>query len=536
MGATSPVANARRREMYLPKSIIRLPGKENTFMNTLRISLLFGLTTLVSLAAEPLRIGNRWEPFVDHHLIDRMEGTSLRLHPPRYSGVALPYNDPWDRDASGYATIIEDKGLYRLYYRGGPTDSSAGKKEGETSFFCYAESRDGIAWVKPKLGLVEFRGSKDNNILLAPAPRDDPYTQSLSPFLDTRRGVPESERYKAIGGQWPQGLYVLVSPDGINWKKWREQPVFKDGAFDSQNVAFWSELEQCYVLYFRVFTSWTDYSSKNFQLGGFRTISRTTSPDLVRWSEPKRMTFGNTPLEHLYTNHTRPYFRAPHIYLSTPMRLVPGRRFLTDEELIAQKVGKGFLAITGHNHNIPNELSDTVLMTSRGGTRYDRTFMEAFVRPGLDRGNWVSRNGVPATGLVQTGPNEMSLYVGQNYVQPTAHLARYTLRLDGFASVNAPYAGGEMTTKPFVVEGAQLVLNCSTSANGDVRVEVQTAEGEPIPGFTLEECALLVGDSVDRVVSWNTRPDLSSLRGQAVRLRFVMKDADLFALGIRAAR
>lgn len=478
----------------------------------------------------PLDIGSRWELMVDHHLIERMDGVDLKLHEPRHAGTALKFDDSWDRDSSNYATVIEDKGLYRLYYRGGPADSSAGRREGETSYFCYAESRDGINWVKPQLGLVEFRGSKNNNILLAPAPREDPYTQSLSPFLDTRPGVPEDERYKAVGGQWPQGLYVLVSPDGINWRKWRDEPVFKNGAFDSQNVAFWSELEQCYVLYFRVFTGWVDYSTSNFQLSGYRTISRTTSPDLVNWTEPQRMTFGPTPLEHLYTNHTRPYFRAPHLYVATPMRFVPGRRFLTDDEMDAQKIGKGFRAISGHNHNIPNEVSDTVLMTSRGGTRYDRTFMESFIRPGLDKGNWVSRNGVPATGFVQTGPAEMSIYVCQNLVQPTAHLARYTLRLDGFASVNALYAGGEMITKPLLVSGAQLVLNSATSAAGSIRVEIQTADGEPIPGFTLEECPVLVGDSIERGVGWVTGSDLSALKGRAVRLRFVMKDADLFAL------
>jgi len=278
-----------------------------------------------------------------------------------------------------------------------------------------------------------------------------------------------------------------------------------------------------------VFTGWTDYAQK-FRVDGFRSIARTTSKDLVNWTPGLRMTFGDTPLEELYTNHTRPYFRAPHIYLATPMRLVHDRRFLTDAEMDEQKLGKGFRAITGHNHNIPNEVSDTVFMTTRGGTRYDRTFMEAFVRPGLDKGNWVSRNGVPATGLVQTGPNELSIYVGQNYVQPTAHLGRYTLRLDGFASVSAGYAGGEMLTKPFVVEGARLALNYSTSAAGGLRVEIQTPDGEAIPGYTLQECPVMVGDSVDRTVSWAATSDLTPLRGQTVRLKFILKDADVFAL------
>jgi hypothetical protein len=498
------------------------------------LTLLASLSCLSLFGAEPLKIGNRLELFVDRYLIEQLDGADLRLHPPQYAGVALPFNDPWDRDMSNYATIIEDNGLYRLYYRGGPADASAGKAEGSTSYFCYAESRDGLTWVKPKLGLVEFEGSRENNILLAPAPREDPYTQSISPFIDTRPGVPADERYKAIGGQWPQGLYVLVSPDGIKWRKWRDQPVFKNGAFDSQNVAFWSETEQCYVLYFRIFTGWTDYTAKNFRVDGVRSISRTTSPDLINWSEPSRMSFGDTPLEQLYTNHTRPYFRAPHIYFSTPMRLVPGRRFLTDAELDAQQVGKGFRGISGHNHNIPNEVSDTVLMSSRGGTRFDRTFMEAFVCPSLDKGNWISRNGIPVTGFIRTGPNEMSMLVAQNLVQPTAHLGRYRLRLDGFASVHAGYSGGCLVTKPFVVEGDRLVLNYSTSAAGGLHVEIQTPEGDAIPGYTLQECPVIVGDSVERAVSWATTSDLKPLRGQAVRLKFVLKDADLYSLRIRA--
>jgi len=227
-------------------------------------------------------------------------------------------------------------------------------------------------------------------------------------------------------------------------------------------------------------------------------------------------------------------FRAPHIYFSTPMRLVPGRRFLTDAELDAQQVGKGFRGISGHNHNIPNEVSDTVLMSSRGGTRFDRTFMEAFVRPGLDKGNWISRNGIPVTGFIRTGPNEMSVLVAQNLVQPTAHLGRYRLRLDGFASVHAGYSGGCLVTKPFVVEGDRLVLNYSTSAAGGLHVEIQTPEGDAIPGYTLQECPVIVGDSVERAVSWATTSDLKPLRGQAVRLKFVLKDADLYSLRIPA--
>ena len=112
-------------------------------------------------------------------------------------------------------------------------------------------------------------------------------------------------------------------------------------------------------------------------------------------------------------------------------------------------------------------------MTTRGGAVYDRTFREAFLRPGVGLENWTSRSNFPALGLVQTGPEEMSLFVNQNYAQPTAELRRYSLRLDGLASLRAPADGGEWTSRPLMVDGRRLELNVATSAGGGVRVEIQ---------------------------------------------------------------
>ena len=96
---------------------------------------------------------------------------------------------------------------------------------------------------------------------------------------------------------------------------------------------------------------------------------------------------------------------------------------------------------------LPGALSDTVLISSRGGTRVDRTFLEAFVRPGEDNNDWVARSNYPALGILPTSDRELSLYVARHYGQPTAYLERLSLRIDGFASVSAGYAGGEMVTR-----------------------------------------------------------------------------------------
>jgi hypothetical protein len=127
----------------------------------------------------------------------------------------------------------------------------------------------------------------------------------------------------------------------------------------------------------------------------------------------------------------------------------------------------------------------------------------------------------------------MSLYVMRHNQQPTAHLERLVLRVDGFASLHAPYAGGEMTTKRFCFRGQELVLNYATGAAGHVRVELQDAGGAPIQGYALEDADPITGDEIERVVSWGGRRDLSGLSGQPVRMRVQLVDADLYSFQFR---
>ena len=103
-------------------------------------------------------------------------------------------------------------------------------------------------------------------------------------------------------------------------------------------------------------------------------------------------------------------------------------------------------------------------------------------------------------------------------------------RTDGFASVFAPREGGEFVTKPFTFSGNTLNLNFATSAAGSIRVELQDAGGEPIDGYALADCAEVFGDAIDYAVRWTKGTDVSSLAGKPVRLRFVLREADLFAM------
>jgi len=457
-------------------------------------------------SSEVINIDSRLELFTDYFLIDSLKNTQLVLHEPEDKGPVLYYDKPWEGLFCGYTTVIKCKDKYQLYYRGLPIAGGDGRDVEST---CYTESADGIHWQKPDLGLYEIYGTRQNNVTLA---NETPVSHNFSPFLDTRQDVDPQYSYKALGGTEKSGLIAYVSADGIHWKKLQEEPVFREGKFDSQNVSFWSENEQCYICYFRTWTK-VGYS-------GFRTVSRTTSKDFIHWTTPVEMTYGDTPREHIYINQTSPYFRAPHIYVATAARFMPGRQVLTEEEAQRLNVSPNYF----------KDCSDVVLMTSRGGNRYDRTFMSAFINPGIGLQNWVSRSNYPALNIVQTGPTEMSIYVNKDYAQPTSHLNRYAIRLDGFVSVYAPYDGGEMITKPFTFKGNQLVINFATSAAGGVQFEIQDVSGEVIPGYSVEESTILIGNEIERIVSWNKGTDIGSLAGKPVRLRFVMNDAHLYSI------
>lgn len=472
------------------------------------LALLTG-NVLPALAQEPIALGSRRELFIDHHLIDKLDGVTLQLQHPQPGGIALKFDQKWEGQVSGYTTVIHDGDLFRMYYRGRPLTGYGDNDPRAQEVTCYAESKDGVTFTRPKLGLVSFGGNKDNNAILADVGH---VTHNFAPFLDTKPGIPKSERFKAVGGSSQSGLIGWISEDGIHFKKLREEPIITGGAFDSQNNIMWSDHEQCYVCFFRTF--------KN----GVRWITRTTSTDFLKWTPAEDMTFGDAPNEHLYTNQTDVYFRAPHIYIGTAARFWPQKRSLSEEQAAALKLNDKV-----NYEGLKLETSDAVLLTSRGGTKYDRTFLESLVRPGTDLKNWTARSNYPARGIVPTGPTEMSMYIQRAYGQPSAHLERLTFRTDGFVAVHAGYQPGELVTKPITFDGGKLTVNISSSAAGGGFVELQDAAGKPLPGFTLAECIELNTDDIARVVSWKNGSDVSSLAGKSVRLRFRLKDADLYA-------
>lgn len=456
-------------------------------------------------AAEVLQLGTRRELFVDHYLIEKMKSVQLKMHEPLREGIAIKFDQPWEGPFSCYTTVFKDGDRYRMYYRGKP---KAGKDGDDAEGVCYAESKDGVAWTKPNLGLFEIHGTRNNNVVMT----NMPFPHNFSPFLDERPGVPADEKYKGLAGYIKIGLHAFKSPDGIHWSKMHPAAVFTNGIFDSQNVAFWSTSENQYIMYFR--------TMKKVGKENIRWISRTTSKDFIQWSDPVEMEFGDTAPEQLYTNGTHPYYRAPHIYIALAKRFFPDKVAMSEEQ-----------AKTLVNHpKYRIAASDSVFFTTRGGNRYDRTFMEAFMKPGPTAEDWIARDNTPALGVVPANDREMLMYRVSHYAQPTIHMSLYRMRTDGFISVNAPYTGGELITKPFTFSGRQLELNFVTSAAGGVRVEIQDESGTALPGYAAADCPEMLGDEIGRVVAWKNGSDVSKLSGKNIKLRLVMNDADLYSL------
>ena len=77
------------------------------------------------------------------------------------------------------------------------------------------------------------------------------------------------------------------------------------------------------------------------------------------------------------------------------------------------------------------------------------------------------------------------------------------------------------------------MINYSTSAVGSVRAEIQDADGRPIEGYELHRSSEIFGDAIEQVVSWGDATDVGALAGSPVRLRFVMRDADLYSIRFR---
>lgn len=459
---------------------------------------LFFLTFVTHAIAAPLQFGSHGttrELFADGYLISKIDGDlKQHLHQPAPKEVVLTTGEPWEGNTCAYYTIFRDENLFRMYYRGSHWNTKT-KKATHPEVTCYAESKDGIHWTKPKLGLFEFNGSKENNIVW-----NGIGTHCFVAFKDDNPKCPPEARYKGIARGRPQGkkgLYVFQSPDGIHWKLIKNEPVITEGAFDSQNLAFWDAHTQQYREYHRTFVS------------GKRAIMTGTSKDFIHWTKPVLLSYQKgIPAQHLYTNAVQSYKRAPHLYIGFPTRYLPKQ----------------------------NSRVEPTFMVSRDGLNFHR-WLEPVVPESAPKDRSGNRSNYMTWGHVEISdrPNHLSVYATEAYYTgPDSRVRRFEYRKDGFVSIRGGNKGGQLTTKPITLGrlAERLTLNYQTAKNGTLRVAVEDLNGKPIPGFTLENCKPFKGDSLHHTVVWEDGPDISALRRKhpVVRLTFEIKNTDLYAL------
>ena len=531
--------------MYQPS---RFDNTSGFCLRILYIAILFSilLVKTPTISAGPieeglqiLNIGSQRQVFIDGRLLATSANIELVTHAPQKTGEhTLVPDRPWEGKYGTYNSVLKTGDTYHMWYRTSKT-------------MCYARSKDGIQWEKPILGLTEYQGNKNNNIVVGEGAggRENCGHGGMVTLDPT---APADERFRMnFRVNEPEKVVVLLSsPDGIHWKTTNDKLLtFTDPEgghhLDAQNVVFWDDRIHKYVAYMR----------RNVRGGGSqgRTIARSESKQLGEFLEAQDapivlqhdtldVSFDEYPAMDYYNSGVVKYPYAQDAYYMFPQayfHYVYGYLYTFREEVPTN---------AGPLH--------TQFAASRDGIRWERFDRHPFVDLGM-KGAFDSKCARMVYGMVPSlNGQELYLYYwgsdrlhGWNRdeknnrllteagVQPTEDvtvISRLAMRRDGFISARAAYTGGEFTTPLLKFEGDELVLNVDTSATGIVQCELQNAAGTPFEGFELASCNRIhTANEINRVVRWQENTDVSKLSGQLVRIRFVYRDADLYAFQFR---
>jgi hypothetical protein len=452
-------------------------------------------------AAEPIEIGNDLQLFWDDGLIESKTGdVEFVLQQPEAKEMILTTEASWEGNVSAYFTFLQDSDEYRAYYRGAHYDTVK-KVMTHREVTCVAVSKDGVHWNKPTLDIVEFEGSKSNNIVW-----DGIGTHCFAPFIDANPDSKPSEKYKALSrGRYVKGsfdtperqkgvvgLYTFASADGLHWKQTSAKPVITKGAFDSQNLGFWDVNREKYICYSRLF------------IDGVRSIQFCESSDFVNWTEPVKLKYADSPNEHLYTNAIAPYARNPKIYIGLPTRYLPA-----------------------------NSRVEPLFMFSRDGLTFQR-WSTAIIPESAPADRAGNRSNYAAAGVLQlpNDPEHMSIYGTEAYYTGSdSRVRRFEYRTDGFVALQAKQ--GAIVTHPVVIDGNAIFINARTKKGGSIVVSLLDAAGKSIPGYTANDAIPFRNDLIASEIKWRDGRSLEALAGKTVKLHVSMTGAELFSLQVK---
>ena len=476
-----------------------------------QFSLLSLVLVIVANMAQPSRsaqlvhdIGSDKVLLFDNAFLAESAGVRFKLHPARKTGerILVPEH-PWESASLNWFSVLEQGGKFRMWYE---CYDVAGWDSSDDTSFCYAESTDGIHWIKPRLGLVEYCGSKENNILFRQIGTAGARSRvhGTGVFLDPT-GPPEA-RFKAVSqglfrnvGEKPYWIAGMSSPDGLVWTRLAD-PICHTFA-DSQYSAFWDEQLRRYVLYGRVG-------------GRGRAIGRAISDRFGKFD----------PLTLVaQTEETDP--PDSDLYNPACMRL-PGTK------------GVYLMCPSLYQHG-PDTL-DIRLAMSRDGINWIWPERQTAFIPLGKPGDFDSGSLYMAQGCLAVGDELWFFYSGSplrhedgtlgKLTQPANHrrYSRAVVLVDRLVSVTSGPEGGHLQTSPLKFVGTQLRLNIHVRSAGMVRVGLLDERGNAIPRRRTEDCRPLTCDNSQQSVEWTDGTDVSSWSGQPVRLRIEIENAELF--------
>ncbi len=459
---------------------------------------------------EPYDLGGGKFLFLDTFMLDEVENAQLTVNPPRFDELALIADQPWEKGGiTSYGNVFFDPITkeYRLYYVPVSWDVDPG--------FCVALaiSKDGRNWEKPSLSVVEWKGSKENNIVIW-GQREG--TVIIDP------NAPGNRRYAYLSSEQKLKTQLFTSPDGIHFAM-DEKPISSIHS-DSQISAFWNPETNKYYFYPRV--------ADNGRAAGVVVVDAMNQP----WPEEIPVAISSDKHDpecmDLYTNACQKYEGAPHSYIGFP---TPYYHYNEPEK--RAYLNAPTLAIGGKTNDGALE---SQLATSRDGVnwiRYRTPYIPMGKYDGLD-----VKVAMMIPGIFYENDLLVQFFMGYAFTHGDTQVRhgeggrslggvfRVEQRIDGFISLDFDYEGGTVTTEPFVFEGAKLMLNINTSASGEAQVAILDAGKKEFPGFGLDTARIINGDYIKRTVEWgNGASDVATLAGKPVRLRFKCRGTKLYA-------
>jgi hypothetical protein len=489
-----------------------------------RVSVIAMILTVSVRAAEERQL------FVDDQAIERVDGLTRTIHQPQ-DIVGNPVIKPehgWEHRRIPFGSVLwfpHEKKFKCWYLTMNIYDSRPGfrgyRKEHhipihEAAYICYAESEDGVHWTKPELGLNAYRGSKQNNIVMA---SPGTHFDSLS-VMHLPHDKEWPYRMMAFIGRWPykdelvrkkwgdpppfgiqrHGHYGFGSKDGISWQVLNDnEPVLRAG----DRSMFWWDAEK------RIFAGAAKRS-----LDGKRAQAYAWSRDMLNWTVTPDWIHHADEQDHPEDEGEAAYCFP---YGSQWLGFAEMRRVRTSSAVRSTVINWELLSSRdGRDWSRPVRQA---FFPDAGAESWRYEVFKVFSNPPIEQGD---RLLIYYGGKTGTVPVEIG-------TDPFQALCLATLRRDGFVSLQAGETPGELLTKPFVATGDRLLLNVDVHNQGKTRVEVLNESGRPIQGFELSNCVAMRGTSVEQTVSWQGSSKWSELSERRIFLRIELHDADLYA-------